>query len=72
MKGLLRVLPVVVLIALALPGMEKKGSFDITEKKGSFDITEKKGSFDLTDFINSGAVYSFVLPDSRTPEVPVS
>jgi hypothetical protein len=77
MKGLLRVLPVVALVAIALPGIEKKGSFDITERKGSFDITERKGSFDITEFIVSGAAYSFVLPgevetNGKDPEFPVT
>lgn len=83
MKGLLRILPVIALVAVALPGIEKKGSFDITSvvdvqevwKKGSFDIT-RKGSFDITEFIVSGAIHNFVVPDDlvlngRDSEIPV-
>jgi hypothetical protein len=60
MKGLLRILPALALVTVMLPGMEKKGSFDLTSTISVLaptddivgqDVAEvyKKGSFDITE-----------------------
>lgn len=80
MKGLLRILPVIAMVAIALPGMEKKGSFDITEKKGSFDLTSIAAPADIADFVRQAAAreddgMSVSLADRNTgkwPEFPTT
>jgi hypothetical protein len=71
MKGLLRILPVIAMVAVALPGMEKKGSFDIT------DVTAPSN---IADFVRQAATledegFFISLADpnkGKWPEIPVT